>query len=72
MRCCSYDGSDCITPDDDCLGWANATIEEAKTKCAGIGKRLCTPAELGSGRCCGKGCDFDNKLIWQSKYNGVL
>ena len=67
MRCCSYNTSDCITPNDDCLKSANLTIEQAKTKCAQIGRRLCTPDELGSGRCCsrsGSGCDFDNKLTW--------
>ena len=58
VRCCSYDGKDCISP-EPCL---ETTYDEARKKCATIGRRLCTAAEMDI--CCWKGCYFDDKLNW--------
>ena len=69
VTCCDLDGNECMTPDKTCY---KAEFDKAKELCTSIGKRVCTPSELGSGLCCDSGCNFDNKLTWQSKYNGVL
>lgn len=53
-RCCSTDGGSCTTP-EACSDMKKFTMGEATSKCAAIGRRLCTEAELGSGTCCGTG-----------------
>jgi len=64
VRCCSDDGSTCETP-GDCPAH-NMPFDNAKQKCAQLGKRLCTKDQLLSGVCCGTGgmCDYDE--IWTS------
>ena len=64
VRCCSDDGSTCETP-GDCPAH-NMPFDNAKQKCAQLGKRLCTKDQLLSGVCCGTGgmCDYD--AIWTS------
>ena len=42
------------------------TFFEAEKKCATIGRRLCTAAELAKNKCCGTGCGFDDKLTWHT------
>ena len=64
VRCCSYDGKDCISP-EPCL---ETTYDEARKKCATIGRRLCTAAEMDI--CCWKGCYFDDKLNWYINFTG--
>lgn len=56
VRCCSTDGSSCITPAACPSG---KTHKEATDICAARGKRLCSLPELQSGICCETGCDFD-------------
>ena len=64
VRCCSDDGSTCETP-GSCPA-DNKSFNDAKQKCAELGKRLCTKNELTSGVCCGTGgkCDLDG--VWTS------
>ena len=66
VRCCSYDGKDCISP-EPCL---ETTYDEARKKCATIGRRLCTATELAENVCCWKGCYFDEKLNWYINFTG--
>ena len=60
VRCCSYDGMDCITP-KSCL---IVTYSMAEEECAANGRRLCTSSELAENKCCGTGCNFDSELTW--------
>ena len=46
------------------------TWEEARSHCEAEGMRLCnSQAELD--KCCGKGCEYNNKLIWSSLKEGM-
>ena len=69
VRCCSMAGDNCVTP-DECF--KNATFDQAQEKCAAIGRRLCTPAELNDNRCCGTGCEFDVELTWQKSLGNLF
>ena len=71
VRCCELDGSRCFTP-NDCKTTKSYKI--AEQKCAKLQMRLCYPSEMADGLCCETGCDlnFDNRLHWQGKYNGLL
>ena len=57
-RCCSSDGSTCISPDDCPSG----TYDEISQVCQDLGYRLCTHEEMESDICCGTGlnCMFAN------------
>ena len=46
-----------------CYGDAS-TYAEAQQICQSDGKRLCTPTEVHSGTCCGKGCGTSDSNIW--------
>jgi len=61
VRCCSHNGSQCVTP-DTCR---KTTFELAKGICNLLGKRICKREELSGGKCCGTGCRFDGELVWQ-------
>ena len=67
VRCCSFDGTACVSRYDDgqCLP-SEATHAEATMVCAGLGMRLCHIAELESGLCCKTGCNNDTRLAWSS------
>jgi len=66
VRCCSHDGSQCVTPQDpDCI---RTTFESAKGVCNSLGMRICNPGELSGGKCCGTGCRFDGELVWQMTF----
>ena len=69
VRCCEMDGTDCYTPK---CSLEATSYEDAENECYEQGLRLCTPSEMKSGLCCGSGCEFDNKLTWQGKYNELL
>ena len=69
VRCCSQDGTECITP--ECM--ATRSFEIAKKECSDMGMRLCTPVEMEKGICCETGCKHsDDILNWQSKYYRLL
>ena len=42
------------------------TFAAAEKYCEDQGMRLCSVAELERGACCGKGCNWDNKISWTS------
>ena len=74
VRCCSMAGDNCVTPGETTPGkcFKNGTLDQAQEKCAAIGRRLCTPAELNDNRCCGTGCMFDLELTWQKRNEGIF
>ena len=39
---------------------------DAEALCLGMGARLCTFDEIGSGEATGTGCGFDNERVWTS------
>ena len=64
VRCCSDDGSTCETP-GNCPA-DNMPFDNAKQKCAQLGKRLCTKDQLMSGVCCGTGGGCNRDEVWTS------
>ena len=66
VRCCSFDGNDCITPRFCSI----TTYEMAEENCILDGRRLCTSSELAENKCCGTGCNFDSELTWYHD-NGI-
>eukprot|EP00929_Paragymnodinium_shiwhaense_P083388 TRINITY_DN44406_c0_g1_i1.p1 TRINITY_DN44406_c0_g1~~TRINITY_DN44406_c0_g1_i1.p1 ORF type:complete len:391 (-),score=56.98 TRINITY_DN44406_c0_g1_i1:409-1581(-) len=64
VRCCSLDGTDCLSKHSACR--ARGTFEDAEELCKSLGRRLCSQAELESNLCCGTGCGMDNELVWTS------
>ena len=73
VRCCELDGSRCFTP-NNCTTAVTESYEIAEQICSNLSMRLCTPSEMANGLCCETGCDlnFDNRLNWQGKYNGLV
>jgi len=64
VRCCSIDGTSCISKvAGSCLPKL-ATPSEAFAACAAAGMRLCSQVELRSGVCCGTGCGYDIVDNW--------
>ena len=47
-------------------GETRSTFAEAKNVCEKKGMRLCSVAELETGKCCGKGFGYDWKISWTS------
>ena len=68
LRCCTMDGTECVTPQ---ICRFDIPYRTALELCSIIGMRLCRPSELASGKCCAaeKGCSFDEELVWQGKFN---
>ena len=66
VRCCSYDGSSCVTPESCRNKRFLVSYADAETKCKDLGMRLCTWDELLTDICCGTGGDCDNYLVWTS------
>jgi hypothetical protein len=50
----------------NCFEGQKMNFMDAEAYCASNSMRLCTMAELDSGACCGKGCDFDSDRGWAS------
>lgn len=65
VRCCTYDGAECITPTHfGCE--STATWWEANAACHEIGMRLCKLSEMDDDKCCQSGCMFDVDAVWTS------
>jgi len=60
VRCCSYDGSSCVSDVEGCH--ESATFFEAQVICNDDGKRLCTAEEIDV--CCGTGCWYNHFAVW--------
>lgn len=67
VRCCSMDGSRCISQVHG-VCYDTATFHEAISICRSAGMRLCSEAEMGTGVCCGTGCWFNHYASWISDY----
>eukprot|EP00445_Apocalathium_hangoei_P041076 CAMPEP_0203978492 /NCGR_PEP_ID=MMETSP0359-20131031/102144_1 /ASSEMBLY_ACC=CAM_ASM_000338 /TAXON_ID=268821 /ORGANISM="Scrippsiella Hangoei, Strain SHTV-5" /LENGTH=385 /DNA_ID=CAMNT_0050916703 /DNA_START=87 /DNA_END=1241 /DNA_ORIENTATION=+ len=63
-RCCSMDGSTCVSTAAGCF---TGPFKEAEQVCAKEGMRLCSREELEGNTCCGSGCQFDHELVWTGK-----
>ena len=71
VRCCSTDGSTCVTP-GRCDSEGQLTFAEATDQCTAMGRRLCTKDELLSEICCGTGGMCDNFKVWTSTPNAGI
>ena len=64
VRCCGMEKGTCVT-----IGSCPAdftTYDDAASKCASKGGRLCTKQELLSDVCCQTGGDCDSWRVWTS------
>ena len=66
VRCCSADGSECVTPPDLKCPDDNMSFDRANQKCVFLGMRLCTKDQLLSGVCCRSGGFCDHHEVWTS------
>jgi len=66
VRCCSADGSSCVTQDLDGGCQTGKSFLDARELCEANDLRLCTESEISDGVCCGTGCNYDSHSIWVS------
>ena len=64
VRCCDSDTKTCMTP--LYCPYNDTSFDEAASRCASLGLRLCTKDELLSDICCETGGECDNYLVWTS------
>jgi len=70
VRCCSWDGGQCVTATR--LGCEDsATWYEAQEACHEQGLRLCTASEINDDKCCVTGCMFDVDRVWTQSLSPV-
>ena len=76
LVCCALDGSICtrICIERDLCKGDNALCnklnwEEADRICKDRSMRLCN-SQQEIDKCCGKGCDYDNRLVWSNVIEG--